>query len=258
MRNWEFSEGRLFGFSSLRADQWPAALIIRTAWEWSQGDKDEFYRVFLIGWQLVADYRRSSLAHQVLQLPANSNFSKKLPSWAALPPWEEKTIAEFKAWYPKAVRRNRASNGLPIPWYLNDAKALQFDQERNGPSHANQYWNLLKSVSERGFDESINTEDPVLVVELNNGFDLRWLIHSGNHRIAVLSALGLLSVSAERKYRVSREDCLSWRNVAVGTYSEQEALTIFDRTFDGIANPKATLMMKALSEKLKPFQPANG
>lgn len=64
-----------------------------------------------------------------------------------------------------------------------------------------------------------------------------WRVHmiSGKHRIAALAALGhdLVPLQIGPGVPVRRNECRAWPNVANRTFSESEALDVFDRYFDG-------------------------
>lgn len=69
------------------------------------------------------------------------------------------------------------------------------------------------------------------------GDDYRVLIGSGKHRLAALSALGFTTVpvriGVKQPTVIDPDDVTSWRHVANGNYTRDQALNVFHRMFDG-------------------------
>lgn len=94
---------------------------------------------------------------------------------------------------------------------------------------------ITKSIRHRGYrPESAGHIPGHLMIR-----DSTWkvMIRNGNHRLAVLAALGRPNVSIVITSSVGnhprRAEARSWPNVRRGVFTEEEAQFVFDRIFDG-------------------------
>lgn len=69
--------------------------------------------------------------------------------------------------------------------------------------------------------------------------DYKWFVQGGQHRAAVLAALGFDKIPVHVRQIIRREEAAFWPNVLSGLYSEKKALTIFDAMFHAEIPPVA-------------------
>jgi hypothetical protein len=89
---------------------------------------------------------------------------------------------------------------------------------------------LANSIDRHGFNRM--GDDGVQVDVLLRGEERRFVNCGGQHRTAVMNALGEAHVPARRRHIVNRDDAAAWPNVRSGLWSLAEALRYFDHLFD--------------------------
>jgi hypothetical protein len=93
---------------------------------------------------------------------------------------------------------------------------------------------LYESISKNGFEINSSPDGDINVVALileSNEWKL--IVQSGQHRFAVLIALGYVKIPVRVISVVHRKDSSIFPNVLSGLYTENEALRIFDRFYCG-------------------------
>ena len=96
---------------------------------------------------------------------------------------------------------------------------------------------LVVSIQQRGFIQQI--DDVVGGFVLVDGDRWRWYVQGGQHRAAVMAALGYKDIPVCIRKVIRREDVNFWPNVQTGIYTPQQALTVFDRLFRSAPPPVA-------------------
>lgn len=99
---------------------------------------------------------------------------------------------------------------------------------------------LVRSIEERGYVEGEAAADHVGGLLLVRDSEWRVLLRDGNHRVAALAALGAATapiVITENGHCPRRAEASSWPNVRSGLFTEDQALEIFDRMFEGRPPP---------------------
>jgi hypothetical protein len=95
---------------------------------------------------------------------------------------------------------------------------------------------LCRSIGEHGFIAPGSADNDIWAIALRNEVgEYRWILQGGQHRASVAFALGLHEMPVAVRYVVRREDAAHWRNVRTGMFSQNGALTLFDRIFRGTA-----------------------
>jgi hypothetical protein len=89
---------------------------------------------------------------------------------------------------------------------------------------------LVISIGRYGFDRV--GDDGVQVDILLRGDEKRFVNCGGQHRTAVMDAMGAAHVPARRRNIVNRDDAAAWPNVRSGLWTLAEALRYFDHLFD--------------------------
>jgi hypothetical protein len=94
------------------------------------------------------------------------------------------------------------------------------------------------SISKYGYQP--NSYSFIEAFELKKGNENVYVLTDGNHRISALSALGhkhvLIKVSRSIKWNGKNHQ--KWNQVRLGTYSEQDAIQLFNVYFTGVNNFK--------------------
>ena len=226
------SQARGFGYSEINTTSWPYGVMVSSSLLPAVSSEDKFLENFVPLWNIYQGWLRSLTVASFLGLGPESRLAR-VPSWAYLLPWSERSPAEMVKWLPPRIRRNRAANGNQMPRWLNNRKIMELDSLSSAKSHGHQFFQLCQSIVEEGLWSHCNNDDPFKVWLLEDGNDWRWITYSGNHRIAAVAALGVSEVHAESQGKVLRSQVETWANVANGWFTQQEALTVFDNLFQG-------------------------
>lgn len=238
-------KGRGLGFSAINQSTWPYGLIVARALAKNPLSLGQFLDNFLPAWTTYQGWFREQSVGSFLGLPPGSRLSK-IPAWAHVLPWSEKSPGEMMKWLPPRIRRNRRANGNRIGRLRTYRGIMLQDSLSSGPSHGKQFFELYESIKNQGLWSSCNPHDPYKVWLLEEGSDSRWMAYSGNHRTGVIAALGVTGVHAELRGSVSKSNLKDWPNVANGWFTPEEAETIFDRLFGGFMVPATVDLMARL------------
>jgi len=105
---------------------------------------------------------------------------------------------------------------------------------RKGEIELKRIAELIASVQRNGYQRSLAPDGDIIAYALQREDEFRYVVVSGLHRIAVLSALGYdqITLRLRRNMVINREDVGSWPLVTEGAYSTSSALAYFDHLFD--------------------------
>lgn len=162
------------------------------------------------------------------------------------------------------VLRKLPASSVPLPWYdrtiedqarISERNSRQ-ESKRYGPAlRVSEFWIPGSCLSERaisvelarlrslveGYAEllmagSLDFQDHIevhaLVRALDPGPEWKWIVKAGNHRAALMAALGMDRIPLRVSLVVRDEDALYWPGVKQRIFTEAEALAIFDRVYD--------------------------
>lgn len=157
------------------------------------------------------------------------------PPWAVIKPWESLTLEERlrKMRVTERVDNRQVSNvemgiehGCNFCGPVSDEK-LKVEVER--------LYRIMQSIRRHGFVRNDFPDGDIRVdILVEAPGDWRWLVKSGHHRAAVMSALGFTTVPIRVDSIVCREEADVWPQVMAGTYSRHLALKVFDNIFSGV------------------------
>lgn len=194
--------------------------------------------------RFIAEVKESISKEQVKKAGAffnlvNSHKLNSIPLWALVLPWEKISLSYQLKNYPKLLLQNRQEhnifqfqNELTMP--LN-----QDDLEKFAYSHFNQFLNIFKSISKKGF---IKNNDRPRVFILVNGKRWKWIMSGqGNHRSLVAKSLGYKQLSYEVRGCINKSNSGNWFNVKNKLYTKEEAEHIFDLFFMGTDNRRGMI-----------------
>lgn len=163
---------------------------------------------------------------------ANKTFAGMHPSSTILP-WSSLTPEE----------RFRGVNLIEITENLDSRKFMDasFGHKHLGPVHLEKgkleftrLTNITEIIKKDGFKWFKKAGKNINVTLLISNNKVCYSLVHGNHRVAALSALGFKKVViCLSGMIVRREDASSWPAVRKGYYTEEEALLVFDKVFEG-------------------------
>jgi hypothetical protein len=181
---------------------------------------------------LHSEYQRERYksAGDIVGLRGNK-ILKSYPAWSLVLPWESSSIYEKRATYLKMFKQNRVENGADFV----DEELLREEDTlyslSNAQSQVLQTTKLWQSIMKNGL-LPLKPLPGIIIMYDNEKW--RWLMSGdGNHRAYLASFYGCEVLRAEIRGVVRRGDVKSWFNVKNGTYSEIEALEVFDSAFNG-------------------------
>jgi len=178
------------------------------------------------------------------ELPLLSNE----PSWAAIMPWESRTIVEWKDRLKSSVsyenRKFKKNIGLNEGWAwvgpVSDRKLM---------IEVNRIKNIYFSILKYGYNSNNGIDGDIQVTALINNNKWRWLAGTGQHRVVALSVLGEMEIPVQITKIVYRDEVDVWPNVQSGVFTKNIALSIFDRFFNDGNIPAITKNWENFAKK---------
>ena len=156
----------------------------------------------------------------------------KEPAWVSLLPWENTSI------------ENKKQGRQECAIYDNKEHQKAYSIEKGwrnfGPVseeileiETNRLFNLMESIKKNGFlRDDIHGGDIGAIVLINEKNEWKWLVEwGGQHRAAVVSALGYEKIPIKVWKVVERNDFEIWPCVQSGIYTKESALKVFDNIF---------------------------
>lgn len=220
---------RWFNMSENSLD--PAIFAIRDSLKKNLNINDLYEKILnLLNENLSLGLPKNAAEH----LDIEPDLNKKIcdyPWWAAVNPWDNRTLDDQLKIYPIEVKKNRAKNGMQI---ISDDpnEIVRDDIENSLPSHANQYTKLTQLIKKNGFryGDKYGYVNAELFVANNN---FCWKIgDEGNHRATVAAALGMTKIPALMTKIIRLDELDYWPNVINGTFKKDQAIKIFYNIFD--------------------------
>lgn len=150
-------------------------------------------------------------------------------------PWSTLHPEEVQRALMHDVREENLRYGLDT----DEALDLGLVTEQKLEIEAERLLSLFNSIKDNGFKQQ-KDEDPIGGFVLIDGDNWRWIVQGGQHRAAVLAALGYEAIPVYIKQVVRREDVCYWPGVQSGLYDREAALHLFDRLFAGYPPPVAS------------------
>lgn len=153
--------------------------------------------------------------------------------WALSMPWDQRTPEEWRIAREQFALQENQQLGHSISiengwhfWGPVHPMKLQVETER--------LFNLLASIEAKGLARHDHHDGDIRAVVLRKGDgSWRWKVAGGEHRAAVMAALGSPSVPVRVLQIIDREDARIWPGVISGTFSYEGALAAFDLIFNG-------------------------
>lgn len=210
-------------------------------------DKDE-YNPFL---QTIGEleskrnitYRESSLYHyynswqpesaqEVLGLP-NSSQLKRYSSLSAVMPWEPISPINKDSQRKSAMQRDAGEHGMQMKKFEGWIGWGPVT-EQIGELQMYRLTKVVSSIKKYGYKPGLGEHSHIVGRIISHGGDYRCLISPGNHRACALAYLNYENVEIEiNQPIVRRAEVRYWPNVRNSTFTESEALEVFDRVFAG-------------------------
>jgi hypothetical protein len=162
-----------------------------------------------------------------------SEKSSGMPSFSYVFPWErsspDEKICRMGSFVAKENSRRGLLEGMESGWtWVGPVSPGKLEVE------VTRLFDLLLSIKDRGYERSDAKDGDIRgLILMRTPQDWVWLATGGQHRACVLSALGNRTCPLRVRGVVRRDDVSAWPNVVRGVYTEEQALTIFDRIFSG-------------------------
>jgi len=160
-------------------------------------------------------------------------FSSETHPYEYTYPWSPLTPQEVRDFTIDDIRRE---NDL-FRFSSNESLDLANVSDRKVRIETERLLSLKESIKKNGFQQQ--NEDVLGCFVLVNGNKWKWYVQGGQHRAAVLASLGYHEMPVYVRQIIRREDVCFWPNVQFGTFTEKQALAVFDRLFDAEPPPVA-------------------
>lgn len=185
---------------------------------------------------LASYYRAAQPQNAAERLGLASEDCPRLSSIAPrvlLLPWHTDTVAQIVAWKSQerpAIREYGAAveppNSLGNKFFGPSSPELVLHE-------ATRLYRTLTSIQEQGYLRNDSLDGDPRCLAMYVGDDWRWVVGKGEHRVAVLAALGWRDIPIRIGRIVRREEVKVWPNVRSGVFSEEAALRVFDNYYYG-------------------------
>jgi hypothetical protein len=153
-----------------------------------------------------------------------------IPLYNWVMPWSERSIEDTGAHRRICLEEEGLAHGKLVS--ISDGVTLFGPvSEKKLSLEVTRIANLARSMEKRGFQSS--AIQPIEVIGLRAGFEYRWFVVQGQHRLAACSAFEIMRVPARVVRVVRREDAQFWPHVLTKTFTLSGALQCFDRLFEG-------------------------
>jgi hypothetical protein len=157
---------------------------------------------------------------------------KQFPAWSLVLPWNKISIEKKFKTYPDKFYLNRSKHNLTLENSSTVSIVKALYSLESAESQISQTEALLISIKKYGLKN--NNDCPKFNILVKDG-EWRWIMDdAGNHRAYILSLLDFEYFEGVVSSVIYKNKAASWENVKNGTYSIEEAESIFDACFDGL------------------------
>lgn len=243
--NLDVRYARGIGFSAINTKSWPYGTIVSQAFRPGSSSYEDFLTSFIPAWTHYQEWFRKQSVATFYGL-TEASVLNRIPAWAHVLPWGERSPKEMMSWLPPRIRRNRNLHGAKVPRFKTRNQIMKIDSLFSAESHGKQFFELSSSMFSDGAWAVCNRDDPFKVWLLERAGETRWIVYSGNHRIAAIAANNISTVHAELQGRVIEQEVNDWPNVKNSSFTEAEALSIFDNLWDGNLQKNTAEMLATL------------
>lgn len=165
---------------------------------------------------------------------------ERMPAHALVFPWDRGSMERRLIFRIRFAQQENSSRGRTLGGEHGLIWLGPVSREK-GELEFNNLIALTGSIKGRGYKRSGDADGDITAFVLVRDADFRYQIAIGNHRAAVLSALGFNALTLRIENRsitrfIYRQEAAYWPNVKSGLFTEQQALTVFDTVFDGLAH----------------------
>ena len=172
---------------------------------------------------------------ELLDLPGEPHPDLlKFPPWAYVRPWEKTSLTKKSQVRIAARTRDNVSRGADLNFEHGGTGFGPVSREK-GELEFRVLARLSENIQRRGYVRSNRPDGDIIAVPLVDRGEVRYVVRSGKHRTAVLTALGFervtLRVSFVGAPRSAEADC--WPHVKDGLFTHEQALALFQRLFEG-------------------------
>lgn len=165
--------------------------------------------------------------------PSDSTVLFQAKPWALSMPWDQRSLDDWQT--------AREQFAIEENLHLGHNISIENGWHFWGPVHpiklqveTDRLSTLLSSIETKGLTRHDYHDGDIRAVVLRKrDGSWRWQVAGGEHRAAVMAALGHSSVPARVLQVINRDDAAIWPGVVAGTFSHEAALKAFDLIFDG-------------------------
>ncbi len=180
-----------------------------------------------------ARYRPETAAAALGLDPAAAHTELMRAPLAASLPWDHRSPAEAEAFWTMICERDYRAHGFGLD-FSDGWKAWGPLTDRAGKAEFTRLVRAYHSIRAHGYLRHSAHDGDIMGTILRHADDTRIMLDAGQHRAAVLTALGRADLPVRlTPATINRADVAHWPNVRRGIYTERQALQVFDRVFAG-------------------------
>lgn len=225
------------GVMSFRTDHKSPSPYIRTLVEYKNGSS----LTYLGSWieKVHSQFKPQSAASRMgIENPSYKGL-EVCSAWGGIMPWEAispQQMAEVKSF--NIARENKEKGANTGEW--GGHNTFGPTSREKGELEFSRLVNTFNSIKNIGFYKEWEGKASISAIILYSRGDkeIRYLCRSGHHRLSALAALGWHYVELQIQPHhyggiIRREDVDYWPTVRNGYLTREEALTLFDRFYEG-------------------------
>lgn len=179
--------------------------------------------------ELFEEFRKNYLINSVDELFGIERFyifKNNYNIFESLLPWENIDISTRGKSRHENIKNENLTNGINSYEYFGDKNCTL----NKSKVEVKRICNLVDNIRKEGFKTN-NIEQITATILIKND-EWSCFINGGNHRVAVLSALGYNPISLQIYEIVDLSNIEKWKYVKNGLYSKKSAEFIFDNIFN--------------------------
>lgn len=169
---------------------------------------------------------------ELLGLEGNNELNKPCNIFDFVFPWTLAEQEDFKDMMLNAIRNENLRYGLDSFEVFGNKKCTS----EKSRVETKRICELADSILKNGYQE--NSPEPISACLLVKDEDYQFFIKGGNHRAAILHALGKASINLKVYEIVKFSDIFLWKNTVNKKYTNQEAKGLFSNIFYSIIPSK--------------------
>lgn len=223
---------RFLGVHAYKAGANSSAPFIHTIKEYINGTVKSYTGSSLF--LFYEEFQPKSISEYLYLDKSGNEIINNTPASGVFFPWENINPIEKVRQRANEVENDNKEHNSDLKFFGGDPFYGPVSIAK-GELEYNRLVNVYKSILKNDFKIDLNGSNNIFAIALEKNNEYRYLISSGQHRVAALSVLEYKNITLlmYKNIIVRRSEVEFWPGVKNGYFSKSEALKVFDRIFSG-------------------------